>query len=359
MSKNKNNMIISKKIFKFYANVYKSEGSADTDFYVEGYASTSGLDRQGDIIVLDALKRAARDLVEINNTVFYGHSYDLENAVGRIVDATVDDYGLKVRIYVSSWAKELRTKLKEGIINKFSIGGRVVDDETISKQEAVNRGLVDDNCPFDQIHIIKKIELYEVSFVGVPANPEAQVVQTFAKALESLYKGGEYMEEKKELEQKQEELKEEEINKEEDKKEEEHKEEEHKEEEHKEEQHSEEEKKELESKEEEETKEEISEEEIKDLLEDTEEKKEEKKPYYYYYYGKGVMEKLDKIGEAIADLSKKIEELTKFIKEKVKTIEAIDEKKSVIKNNKPLEEKKEVKEEDVDSLFLKFLKGEN
>lgn len=309
------------KTFKFYADILKSEGTEDTDFYVEGYASTSNLDRQGDIIILDALKDAAKDLVNINNTVFYGHSYDLNNAVGRIVEASVDDIGLKVKIFVSSWAKELRTKLKEGIINKFSIGGRVVDDETITKHEAINRGLVDESCPFDKIHVIKKLELYEVSFVGVPANPEAQVL-SLVKALESLYKGGENMEERKDLEQ-------EKIEKQEAKEEE-------------------------KKKKQEKSKEEISEEEIKDLLEENKDEDEEAKPYYYYYYGKDIHEKLDKLGEAIAEISSKLDELLELIKEKVKAIEVIAEKKSIIKKEDI--KKDEKKEEDVDELFLKFLK---
>ena len=343
---------MSKKVFKFYADILKSEGTEDTDFYVEGYASTTELDRQGDIIILDALKEASKDLVNINNTVFYGHNYDLENAVGRIVEATVDDIGLKVKIFVSSWAKELRTKLKEGIINKFSIGGRVIDDETITKQEAINRGLVDENCPFDKIHVIKKLELYEVSFVGVPANPEAQVL-SLVKALENLYKGGENMEERKDLEQEKLEQKQAEEPKEEEKKEEKVSEQEEKKEEQKE-QPKEEEKKEEKPQENKQEKEELSEEEIKDLLEESKEENGDKEPYYYYYYyGKEIHEKLDKLGEAIAEISKKLDELIDLIKEKVKTIEVIAEKKSVIKKE---DIKKEEKEEDVDELFLKFLK---
>ena len=343
---------MSKKIFKFYADILKSEGTENTDFYVEGYASTSNLDRQGDIIILDALKDAAKELVNVNNTVFYGHSYDLSNAVGRIVEASVDDIGLKVKIFVSSWAKELRTKLKEGIINKFSIGGKVVDDETISKEEAIRRGLVDNNCPFDKIHVIKKLELYEVSFVGVPANPEAQVL-SLVKALENLYKGGEGMEERKDLEQEKIEQKQEEEKKEEQK-------EEKKEQEQPKEEEKKEEKKEESPQEnkQEEQKEELSEDEIKDLLEESknEEDEEEKKPYYYYYYGKEIHEKLDKLGEAIAEISKKLDELIELIKEKVKTIEVIAEKKSVIKKEDIKKEEKKENEEDVDELFLKFLK---
>ena len=175
------------KQFRFKVDVVKSEGDIDGDFYVEGYASTSDLDRQGDIILQEALQAAAKDLEEINNTVFYGHKYDLENAVGRLVNVTVDSVGLRTKIYVSKWAKELRTKLKEGIINKYSIGGRVLQDRQIPKNEALAQGIINEDVPFDQINLIESIELFEVSFVGVPANPNAQVVGTFAKALKGAY----------------------------------------------------------------------------------------------------------------------------------------------------------------------------
>ena len=155
------------KQFRFKVDVVKSEGDIDGDFYVEGYASTSDLDRQGDIILQEALQAAAKDLEEINNTVFYGHKYDLENAVGRLVNVTVDSVGLRTKIYVSKWAKELRTKLKEGIINKYSIGGRVLQDRQIPKNEALAQGIINEDVPFDQINLIESIELFEVSFVGV------------------------------------------------------------------------------------------------------------------------------------------------------------------------------------------------
>jgi len=351
-------MLESKKIFKFFADVLKSEEKdKDSDFYVEAYASTTGLDRQGDIILTTALEEAATDLASINSTAFYGHNYDLKNAIGKVVDAEVDNIGLKLKIYISSLATELRTKIREGIISKLSIGGRVIDDETITKDEAVKRGLVKEDCPFDLIHIIKKLELYEVSFVGVPANPEAQVLQTLSKALEDLYRGGENM--KKKIDKEEiDEKKEQETQKEEDNLE-------TKEEEQIQKENETESKEEVTQKEEEQQKQaetesdEVTEEEIKDLLEEEEEVEEKKgKETYYYYYGKDIKEKLDKLGEAVAGISKKLDDLIKLIKEKVKTVEVIAEKKSIIKKEDVKKEVKKKEEDtvDPDEQFLKFLK---
>jgi X-linked retinitis pigmentosa GTPase regulator len=196
------------KSFRFNVDIIKAREDKKGNFYVEGYASTSDLDRQGDIIVAEALEGAAKDLVTVNNTVFFGHNYSLTNSVGRIEQANVDDIGLKVHIFVSSWAKELRTKLKEGVINKFSIGGRILKYSEISREQAIAIGLVDASCPFEIITLIEKLELFEVSFVGVPANPNAQVVDTFSKTLHGLYpkkknEGGDKMEAKKEAKKEQ------------------------------------------------------------------------------------------------------------------------------------------------------------
>jgi len=183
------------KNFRFDVKITKASNdkTKTNDFYVEGYASTSDLDRQGDIVCKEALQKAARSLETVNDTVFYGHEYDLNNAVGKIVKADADDIGLKVKIYVSEWAEELRMKLKEGIINKFSIGGRVSKDRQISLAEAVTAGLVEENTSFEEINVIEDIDLFEVSFVGVPANPKAGVIRTLSKALHSTLKGGENM----------------------------------------------------------------------------------------------------------------------------------------------------------------------
>lgn len=321
-------LVEANKSFRFYVDIIKSEGEIDKEFYVEGYAATTDLDRQGDIIVSDALKEAAKSLIDTNHTVFYNHEYDLQNAVGRIVDATVDDIGLKVRIYVSSLAKELRIKIKEGIITKFSIGGRILRSSVISLEEAKARGLIKDDIPnfIDRVNIIEKLELFEVSFVGVPANPNAQVVGSFIKALRQVL-GGENMDEVKKEQETQEVQKE---------------------------------------------KSEITSEEIKDLLA-TEEKKEDKKPaeypeakqpyyyYYYYYYGKKMQEELQKLGEAIAaikadveEIKKDLKELKDLVKEKVKEIEVTTEKKTLIKKESPVE-KKELTDDDIDKGFFKLI----
>lgn len=158
---------------KFYFSMdFTKSGTKDNQFFVEGYAATTDLDRQSDIIVADALKEAAPTLLAQGNTVFFNHDYN--RCIGRLDDASGDDKGLRVKIYVSEWEQELRKKIEEGIISKFSIGGRVLAGERLTPSETLRRYPQIKNKPVDPVNIIYKMELFEVSIVGLPANAKAE-----------------------------------------------------------------------------------------------------------------------------------------------------------------------------------------
>lgn len=160
--------------FYFTATLTKS-GTSDKGFFVEGYAATTDLDRQGDIIAIDALKDAAPGMIENGHTVFFNHDYS--RCIGRLDDAQVDDKGLWVRIYVSEWEQELRKKIAEGIINKFSIGGKVLAAEKVTPSEAMRMHPGLKVRPSAPVTMIEKMELFEVSIVGLPANAKAEFMQ--------------------------------------------------------------------------------------------------------------------------------------------------------------------------------------
>jgi len=139
---------------------------------IRGYASTAALDRQGEVISIEALRQAANHLLE-NPTVFYEHKHDTY-PVGLCVASEIDDKGLLVEVEISQTAETLWTLIQEGILNRFSIGGRVT-----SAEEKVG----EDNKPYNEI---TGIELFEVSVVGLPANPEARfdvVNKSFSMAI--------------------------------------------------------------------------------------------------------------------------------------------------------------------------------
>lgn len=164
-----------KKEFYFSMDIVKSSNSKDSDFIVEGYASTPDMDRQGDIIALSALVEAAPEMLENGQTVFFNHDY--ARCIGRLDNVEVDEKGLKVKLYVSEWEQELRKKISERIINKFSIGGRFIKWQKLTPSEAMNKIPELKERPLGPVTLIEKLELFEVSIVGLPANAKAEFNQ--------------------------------------------------------------------------------------------------------------------------------------------------------------------------------------
>jgi HK97 family phage prohead protease len=130
--------------------------------YVFGLAATNHKDRYGDIITDKALMKGALDLIE-NPTVFEDHNYDVSKAVGTVIESDFITKGaisgIKVKIGISKTATELWTKIEEGIIRSFSIGGIWLDYDYDEDKD---------------VWLIKDMELWELSIVGVPANPGAR-----------------------------------------------------------------------------------------------------------------------------------------------------------------------------------------
>jgi hypothetical protein len=98
--------------------------------------------------------------------------------IGVVEKAGTDSKGLRVTVRISNAedVKDLRTKVKEGIINTFSIRLRYKDVEAIKNPQT---GAVES-------FYIKDLEIYEVSLVGLPANPEASITDVIEKSLRPL-----------------------------------------------------------------------------------------------------------------------------------------------------------------------------
>lgn len=141
------------------------------EFHVMGYAATSDFDKQGDILTAEALKAAKDDLLQ-NSTVLENH--DLKRAIGRVVSVKFDKRGLLIDVLISSTEPEIIQKIKEGVLNKFSIRGAVLE-----------RKRKFDKAQDRIVNYILRVSLSEVSLVSVPANPEAKTIGWYiTKALE-------------------------------------------------------------------------------------------------------------------------------------------------------------------------------
>jgi HK97 family phage prohead protease len=153
----------------------------EKNVYVEGYASAAIEDLHDEIITEEALQQAAEDIVNPPyNKVFIGHApliksdFDIEDEIpiGKVVDASVrEDSGI-----LKLWIKVMLNKahpyfdliyesLKNGFLDAFSIGFKVLE----------RKG-----------NKIKKLQILEVSLVGIPSNPEAVVEDVYEKQLRAL-----------------------------------------------------------------------------------------------------------------------------------------------------------------------------
>lgn len=179
---NKQTSILEKVSFDFPLEILK-QAEESGEFHIVGYAATTDFDLQGDIITQEALKGSSLDLLK-NSTVLLNH--DVKQAIGKVTKAEFDKHGLLIDVLISKTEPDIIQKIKEGVLNKFSIRGEVLEREKRFMPE-FNR----------EVNVIKRMTLVEVSLVSVPANPEAKAIGWYvSKALhesDAHMKGGNLM----------------------------------------------------------------------------------------------------------------------------------------------------------------------
>lgn len=142
----------------------KSDASGDTSVYIEGYASTTDVDRHGDVVPSSVWEKGIQNYLK-NPVVLAFH--DHSQPIGRVTEHKSDSKGLWIKAKISSAAKQYQL-IKDGILSAFSIGFRVMDAEYNSAAE---------------VFLIKELELVEISVVSVPANQNS--LFELSKAFES------------------------------------------------------------------------------------------------------------------------------------------------------------------------------
>jgi len=151
--------------FKLVGDTKELTRNGEDIFVFEGYASTRSVDRGGDIIAQGAFdKTIARNKDQGNRPVRMKYQHSIMDTIGGFPIQYVreDEKGLKVRGEVClgvQRGKEVKSLIKSGFLSDLSIGFNVVDFEM---DKSNNR-------------VIKDLELWEISVVDEPMNPEAEI----------------------------------------------------------------------------------------------------------------------------------------------------------------------------------------
>jgi len=136
---------------------------------VSGFATLDNLDRQGDVVPVDAslgaFERFRGNLREMHQPI----------AAGKVVSFKQDKYfdpeskkfynGVYVSAYVSKGAQDTWEKVLDGTLTGFSIGGEINETDDIYDEETEKT-----------YRVIKEYELSELSLVDNPANQFANVL---------------------------------------------------------------------------------------------------------------------------------------------------------------------------------------
>jgi len=141
--------------------------------YIKIDVATTHKDTEGDVLTKTFIEKTVSDLL-LNRSYFKNHN-TLEDPIGSIVDGEVfqlDDghHSARMTVGFSKTAVKEWTLVQEGILNKASIGF-YPDWDTMHYDEKSDTLFITDGY------------VIEASSVGVPANPNASLVDTF-KSLE-------------------------------------------------------------------------------------------------------------------------------------------------------------------------------
>lgn len=178
------------KQFTFFTNTLKAVKQDDGARYIIGVASSNSIDRDNDRMSEAALQ-TMKSTAEANLTIFTNHEYKVpDDLFGSCVEATIkaqkdkepiviksdsgdtevqtfDPQELEVKIKVVSdavnpKAGQLYKAIEEGVNLGFSIGGAI--KKAVSIKDAITN---------QAYNLIDAIDLYEISVVSIPANPDA------------------------------------------------------------------------------------------------------------------------------------------------------------------------------------------
>lgn len=175
--------------FNFFLPLTKVEKTSDGGCIISGYASTPALDLDGEIVALDAVKKALPGYWQWRNI----REMHTSSAVGVAKEADIDERGLFLTSKIVD--KDAVKKCLEGVYKGYSIGGKKLakSGNTITEIELVEISVVDrpanPECSFEVKKSASKSAGAYLTKLGKPrVDPDQQVTLALAKGVSALAK---------------------------------------------------------------------------------------------------------------------------------------------------------------------------
>jgi len=148
-------------------NSVKAIDETSDTLVIEGFANTVTKDRAGDVIPSTAWEAPSALNNYLKNPIILAY-HDHKQPIGKMVDWSVTEMGLKIKASISKGAGAIYDLIKEGVLTTFSVGFNILDAEY-------------DNVT--DTYFIKSVELHEISVVSVPCNQDS--VFSVSKGMDS------------------------------------------------------------------------------------------------------------------------------------------------------------------------------
>lgn len=172
-------------LIKTYARQRKAAGEPEMPMepvVIEGYASTPHQDR-GDDVVLPSAFNATLETYMTNPVLLWDHGRDPEygyKPIGQVTEASVDNGGLRIKAEITD--EDIGGMVERGELRTLSFGYEVPEDGMAwQEQDGKN------------VRVITTLELYEISVVAIPMNPNARF--SLAKSLKAYFAEGKALDE--------------------------------------------------------------------------------------------------------------------------------------------------------------------
>lgn len=158
---------IMKHKYKEFALI-KSEGEKDAGT-ISGYFSTYDRipDSYGDIVAPGAFSETVKKREESGHPFPLCWNHDLDQIIGKVdkIEDTEKGPLMTASFFNTPLAQEKRALVQEGVVYQFSFAYDILEAGPTEIEEGV------------KAYELKKLDLFEVSIVPIPANPRAEVTE--------------------------------------------------------------------------------------------------------------------------------------------------------------------------------------